>query len=788
MALTLTVEAYRDRLYGGWRGKSAGITLGAGARGQLTPGHDNFYTPVPGQPAASLALDFPLVWLAVLEECGADIVPEDLAVGWLEHLDYSQDEFGYAALNLRRGLPPPASGAHSNWFRHATGGVMRADIWAMIAPGAPQVAAAYAYHDAKLDHCDEGVWAAMLLAAMGSAAFFLTDPIILLTIGLAMIPRTCRTARAVKTAIAAMQRSAGWMEARSDVLREVGHANFTDAPQNIGFLTIGLLYGNAFGASLCAGVNCGYDTEAVGAALGAILGIRDGSANLPEDWMRPLGDILIPGQGMRDLDMPLTLAEVADRAVAIGRQIVAARCPEVEIVDALPEPLEVPPSAATAEVPADVVESGFLPQAVAAPDLPRQIESASPPVPPAPDPSDPFDIEPDTVESVSAVMAAPPVLDAGAEPPVLPETAPPPPPDTPAPDAPPPPEIPPATEPAPPMGVLRPQAVSADASAPVASPVSPEADGAVRVAPVVPDLLSAIAWADNTQVKPLLVTPPNALVWQVGPFDVVMDTGDSPTIAYNQPKKLTFSVVNRGPAFSGRITLMAPPGWQIGEPTGIGQRQYLAAETGTFRAEYTLRAPEGQARIDIANAVTLRFTPEGGGVPNEAEFLLLGAACWWTVGVFANFDGEGFDRSYLPEDRPGLNELYSGRNMQSVRWEKHAFPESTLDLEPLFKGSSGVCYGQTVLHSPTARDARLVANTNSGVKIWFNGTLAFRRFQKSIFRPSLQNSAWSVDVSLRAGDNPLLIKWVRGNEPFAFSLSVTDRYGRALPEVGNTTW
>ena len=187
-ALTMTVETYRDKVLGAWQGKSAGVTLGAAQRGQLAPGRNNFYSPVPGQPAASVALDFPLVWLHTLEETGPDVVPEDLAVAWLEHLDYSQDEFGYAALNLRRGLPPPASGAHSNWFRHATGGVMRADFWAMLAPGAPQIAAAYAYHDAKLDHSEEGVWAAMFLAAVGSAAFFLSDPIILLTIGLAMMP------------------------------------------------------------------------------------------------------------------------------------------------------------------------------------------------------------------------------------------------------------------------------------------------------------------------------------------------------------------------------------------------------------------------------------------------------------------------------------------------------------------------------------------------------------------------------------------------------------------------
>ena len=776
-ALTLTVDNYRDKIFGGWQGKSAGVTLGAPQRGRLVPGRDNYYNPVPGQPVASGALDFPLVWLAVLEECGSQVLPEDLAVGWLEHLDYSQDEFGYAALNLRRGLPPPASGAHGNWFRHSAGGVMRADFWAMVAPGAPQVAATYAYHDAKLDHSEEGIWAAMFLSALGSAAFFLTDPVMLVTIGLAMIPRTCRTARAVKAALAAGQRAAGWLEARESVLNEVPSTNFTDAPRCMGFFTIGLLYGFDFGASLCAAVNCGGDTETIGGAIGAILGIRAGGSGLPAEWTRPIGDVVIPGVGMRDFDTPTTITEVAERTLEIGRAVVAARCPDVAIVDSLPDPLPIADfgSAASQSEP-DASEAAGQAEASVEPSVP---DSAVEPV----SQRGAETTEEDTIESVTDALA-----EAAAKTPVLPDTAPPP-------------ELPSLTvegalaseaaqpEPDAAPGPVRPQAVSPEAPLPLPAPASPEAVAAAPVTAIAPDLVGAIAWADSTLVKPLLVTSPHALFWQAGPFEVVMDTGDSPTIAYNHPKTVSFSIVNRGATpFSGRLLLLAPPGWQIGEPAGLGQRQYIAAHQGTFRGDYTLRVPEGQGRIDIANAVTLRFTPDGGGAPVEAEFLLLGAACWWTVGVFANFDGDGFDRSYLPEDRPRLTEAYTDRMMRNVRWEKWSFPEPTLDLEPLFKGSAGVCYGQTILRSPTAREARLVANTNSGTKVWLNGALALRRFHRETFRPTLGSGPWAADVTLRAGDNPVMVKWVRGSEPYEFSLTVSDRFGRGLPEVGNTSW
>ena len=69
-----------------------------------------------------------------------------------------------------------------------------------------------------------------------------------------------------------------------------------------------------------------------------------------------------------------------------------------------------------------------------------------------------------------------------------------------------------------------------------------------------------------------------------------------------------------------------------------------------------------------------------------------------------------------------------------------------------------------------------------------NGSLVMRRHQRTTFRPTLNEEHWTADISLRAGDNPVMVKWVRGTEPYQFSLTVSDRQGRALPDVGNTWW
>jgi hypothetical protein len=512
----------------------------------------------------------------------------------------------------------------------------------------------------------------------------------------------------------------------------------------MGFFTLGLLYGaNDFGSALCAGVNCGYDTEAVGGALGAVLGIQRGLAGLPQHWMEPIGDILIPGIGLRDLEAPYRLSEIAERTCVLGRRIVAERCPDIEIV-------ETPLLTASSLAETPVAPAA----AIALPSAPPTLQ-----LPPPEDEAD--DEEPDTVESVPLIPSEV-IKDTAA-------TA------TPEPDK---------MSVAPGPGIIERQTVSEE-SLPLSSAAAPDAAASI---PALADYLPAKAWTDSTLVKPLLVTAPSTLIGFAGSFLVVMDPGASPTIGHDELKTLSFSVTNSGDTpFNGRIVLLAPSGWQISGPPTLGQRQFINAKTGTFRADFTLRVPEGQGRIAIANAVTLRFLPEE-GAPLEAEFVLMGASCWWTTGPFANYDGEGFHTSYMPEDRPGLNERYNSRLQQLVGWEKRTYPEPVLDLEPLFKNSAGVVYGQTILRSPTTREARLVANTNNGVKVWLNGQLVLRRHYREAFRPMIGSGPWAVDVTLRSGDNPVMVKWVRGREPYEFSLTVSDRSGRGLPEVGNTSW
>jgi len=281
------------------------------------------------------AIDHGLVVLLGIREGDSESAAE-----WLAHMKYPWDEYGCATHNLRRGLNPPLSGSFDNWFHRSMGATIRAEIWGMIAPGAPDVAAAYAYQDAVLDHAGDGVWALVFLAALESAAFVVGDMDHLIDIGLARIPRDSRITRAVLTVRSARQAGETPIAARARVLREVGDENVTDAAQNLGFIALGLLYGAGdLGASLCAAVNCGYDTDTTGATVGAILGIMHGAKALPARWLEPIGDAVVVGWGVTGLPAPLTVGELAARTVALGERVVADRCPWVTLAEAPPTPV-----------------------------------------------------------------------------------------------------------------------------------------------------------------------------------------------------------------------------------------------------------------------------------------------------------------------------------------------------------------------------------------------------------------------------------------------------------------
>jgi hypothetical protein len=92
------------------------------------------------------------------------------------------------------------------------------------------------------------------------------------------------------------------------------------APSNLGFVTIGLLYGEGyFKKSMLYAVNCGDDTDCTAATVGATLGIIGGTAAIPADWKAYVGDriITVSISGMYQHRAPKSCTELTERVAAL---------------------------------------------------------------------------------------------------------------------------------------------------------------------------------------------------------------------------------------------------------------------------------------------------------------------------------------------------------------------------------------------------------------------------------------------------------------------------------------
>ncbi|MHB8997890.1 MAG: ADP-ribosylglycohydrolase family protein [Armatimonadota bacterium] len=325
--IQISREEYRDKVFACWLGKNIGGTLGMPYECNKAKQALTFYDPLPQENAPNDDLDMQIVWLQMMRD--NDVYPTltQFSDYWIEHLSpYPWCEYGFCRRNFERGLRPPMSGAFENYFIDEMGSPIRSEIWACVAPGDPQLAAALSWNDAILDHAGgEGVYGEMFWAAIESAAFVISDPRVLIQIGLDMIPLWSRISRVVREVIWCRDNDICWDEARERVLKGFGHDSPCHAPQNHGFTIMGWLYGEDFGDKLCKAVNCGYDTDCSGATLGSVLGIIGGTAAIPAEWRDPIGDTIVLHKFTANLDCAKNVGELTDHTVEIAEKMLVER-------------------------------------------------------------------------------------------------------------------------------------------------------------------------------------------------------------------------------------------------------------------------------------------------------------------------------------------------------------------------------------------------------------------------------------------------------------------------------
>jgi len=366
-----------DRMYGAWLGRCAGCALGKPVEGFMEPRGDlaswerirRYLTAIsPDEwpirdyfPAHSPAeeetgragcplstrekisfmesdddIRYTVIGQIVMMHKGRDFDTVDVARAWENHLPYgyvcTAETQAYRNLVTRykKGLRGAGEidwtwvAMNENPYREWIGAQIRVDSFAYAAPGDMELAAEFAWRDARLSHVKNGIYGEMLCGAMIAGAFVYDEPLTIVKAALAEIPETSRLHKDIINTVGICADhgfDAGEFEA---VIKEIhgllGHYHAVHTNNNAALVVASLLLGQRdLEKVIGIAVMGGWDTDCNGATAGSIAGAMLGGAALPDKWTAPLHDTL--KSNIIDYH-PIAISECARRSVEIAKKVI----------------------------------------------------------------------------------------------------------------------------------------------------------------------------------------------------------------------------------------------------------------------------------------------------------------------------------------------------------------------------------------------------------------------------------------------------------------------------------
>ena len=339
---------YDERVYAGWLGKCIGVQFGAPLEGwtydeiRANLGElDGYLNEAPGKifkPDDDTAL--PMILIRALEDYGAteSLTAQQIGQTWLNYLGDQRGTLwwgGYgvstehtAYINLANGIDAPRSGSiaqNGAALAEQIGGQIFSDIWGLVAPDNPALAADLAERASSVSHDGNGIYGGRFVAALVSAAFSESDPLTLIEIGLSLIPADSEYARVVRAMVDFYhQQPDDWHAAYAYLKANFGYDRYPGMVHiipNAGVIALALAYGEGdFSRTIQIANMAGWDTDCNVGNVGAIMGVAVGLNGIEWRWREPMNDLLITASliGTRNL---LTIPQCADLFCRLGRQL-----------------------------------------------------------------------------------------------------------------------------------------------------------------------------------------------------------------------------------------------------------------------------------------------------------------------------------------------------------------------------------------------------------------------------------------------------------------------------------
>ncbi len=275
-------------------------------------------------------IHYTLVALGCIEKHGPGFEWSHVARYWLDHLPiYSictaeaQAIETFQRHSTRPGdwhcwATPELTRRYRNPYREWIGAQIRADGWAWVAAGKPELAAELAYRDACWTHERNGIYGEMMFAAMQAAAFVERDPRRLVEIGLSEIPSACRLAELVGRLLSWIELSPDFEACMARVEAELAGVYPVHTLDNALVCVLSLFYGGMdTDGSIAIAVMCGHDTDCNGATVGSIVGAARGRSAFGGSLAVRLNDTIKPSMiGMGgDGSGALSMSDLARRTL-----------------------------------------------------------------------------------------------------------------------------------------------------------------------------------------------------------------------------------------------------------------------------------------------------------------------------------------------------------------------------------------------------------------------------------------------------------------------------------------
>ncbi|MGH4049778.1 MAG: ADP-ribosylglycohydrolase family protein [Clostridium sp.] len=347
-------QDYLQRLYAGWLGKIIGVRHGSNTEGwsydriQKTFGEITTYPYDFKNFAADDDTNGPMFFLRALEDYtyNSEITAEQMGLTlinyvadghgffWWGGYGNSTEHTGYS--NVKSGIMAPRSGSiQQNGVAVAEqiGGQIFSDVWGLINPGNPELAAEYAEKMSSVTHGGNGIYGGQFVAACIAEAFVEKDIEKVILKGLSLIPADCEYTRMATAVIKYFHTNPeDWRKAFKYVEENFGYHLYPGVCHiipNSAVMILAMMYGEGdFSKTINIGNMCGWDTDCNVGNIGTILGVLNGLEGIDKSWREPINDFLCASSVIGSLNI-VDIPSLVSYTASFAYKIAGEEMPEI---------------------------------------------------------------------------------------------------------------------------------------------------------------------------------------------------------------------------------------------------------------------------------------------------------------------------------------------------------------------------------------------------------------------------------------------------------------------------